>query len=120
MNRTAASYLTRYGVGKTFEKYVTEMMKCTKFSLNMDESTSNNFHRVLTILVSFYRPVMRQVKVCHFGSLSCFKVEGATLYEKNVQLMEKNEISLGQYDVNFDGFMQCDEGVKDRIRNSYT
>lgn len=33
MNRTAASYSTRYVVGKTFEHYVTEMMKCTKFSL---------------------------------------------------------------------------------------
>lgn len=32
MNRTTASYLTRYEVGKTFEHYVTEMMKCTKFS----------------------------------------------------------------------------------------
>lgn len=92
MNRTTASYLTRYGVGKTFEHYVTEMMKCTKFSLKMDESTSNNFHRVLTILVSFYCPVMRQVKVCHFGSLSCIKVDSATLYEKIVQLIEKNEI----------------------------
>lgn len=105
MNRTTASYLTRYEVGKTFEHYVTEMMKCTKFSLNMDESTSNNFHRVLTILVCFYCPVMRQVKVCHFRSLSCIKVDSGTLYD---------------YDVNFHGFMQCDEGVKKRIRNSYT
>lgn len=92
MNRTTASYLTRYEVGKTFEHYVAEMMKCTKLSLNMDESTSNNFDRVLTILISLYCPLMRQVKVCHFGSLSCIKVDSATLYGKIVQLMEKNEI----------------------------
>lgn len=92
MTRTTASYLTRYGVGKTFEHYVVEMMKHTKFSLNMDKSTSNNFQRVLTILVSFYCPVMKQVKVCHFGSLSCVKVDSATLFGEVVHLMERNEI----------------------------
>lgn len=35
---------------------------------------------------------MRQVKVCHFGSLSCITVDSATLYEQIVQLMEKSEI----------------------------
>lgn len=82
MNRTTASYLTRYEVEKTFEHYVAEMIKCTKFSLNMDESTSNNFHRVLTILVSFYCPVMRQVKVCHFGHSPALKLTVQLCMEK--------------------------------------
>lgn len=59
MNCIVVFYLIRYGVGKIFEKYVIEMMKCIKFLLNMDESISNNFYRVLIIFVSFYCFVMR-------------------------------------------------------------
>lgn len=59
MNFIIVFYLIRYEVGKIFEYYVIEMMKCIKFLLNMDESISNNFYRVLIIFVSFYCFVMR-------------------------------------------------------------
>lgn len=59
MNFIIVFYLIRYEVGKIFEYYVIEMMKCIKFLLNMDERISNNFYRVLIIFVSFYCFVMR-------------------------------------------------------------
>lgn len=59
MNCIIVFYLIRYEVGKIFEYYVIEMMKCIKFLLNMDESISNNFYRVLIIFVCFYCFVMR-------------------------------------------------------------
>lgn len=61
MNCIIVFFLIRYGVGKIFEYYVIEMMKCIKFLLNMDESIciSNNFYRVLIIFISFYCFVMR-------------------------------------------------------------
>lgn len=59
MNCIIVFYLIRYEVGKIFDYYVVEMMKCIKFLLNMDESISNNFYRVLIIFVSFYCFLMR-------------------------------------------------------------
>jgi len=58
MNRTTASYKTRFGVGKKFSEEVIDDMKTNFFSLNMDESTSSNFQRVLTILVSYFFSIM--------------------------------------------------------------
>lgn len=55
MNRTTASYKTRFGVGKKF------------FSLNMDENPSSNFHRVLTILVSYFLSIMAFKKLFPSG-----------------------------------------------------
>lgn len=49
MNRTTASYKTQYGIGKTFAEQLVATLRCTPFSFNMDESTSSNFQKVLTI-----------------------------------------------------------------------
>ncbi|VDI50671.1 Hypothetical predicted protein [Mytilus galloprovincialis] len=45
MNRTTASYKTRFGVGKTFEEDLIRCLKTSCFSLNMDESTSSNYQK---------------------------------------------------------------------------
>ena len=58
MNRTTASYKTRFGVGKKFSEEAIDDMKANFFSLNMDDSTSSNFQRVLTILVSYLFSIM--------------------------------------------------------------
>lgn len=54
MNQTTASYKTRFGVGKTFENQLDAVLRSTPFSFNMDESTSSNFQKVLTILAVSY------------------------------------------------------------------
>lgn len=92
MNRTTASYFNYVCSWKTFEHDVIAMLKSTQFSLNMDESTNNIFQRVVTILISFYCPVMKQVKICHFGSRSCVNVKRETLYDAFVNMIERNGI----------------------------
>ena len=53
MSRTAASYKLKYGVAKTFADKLFNDLKNTFFSLNIDESTSNNYNRIVTILVNY-------------------------------------------------------------------
>ena len=67
MNRTTASYKTRFGVGKKFSEEVIDDMKTNFFSLKMDESPSSNFHRVLTILVSYFLSTMAFTKLFPSG-----------------------------------------------------
>ncbi|KAK6167395.1 hypothetical protein SNE40_021431 [Patella caerulea] len=93
MNRTTASYKTQFGIGKTFQDQLVTTLISTPFSFNMDESTSSNFQKVLTILVTYFCPQKKnQVVVQHFASLSCIKVNTESLYNEVVALMEKHNI----------------------------
>ena len=60
MDRTSASYKMKYGVGKTAEDKLLEILRNNKFSLNIDEATSDNLQKVLCILVSFLLPKFSQ------------------------------------------------------------
>ena len=92
INRTTASYKTQFGIGKTFAEQLNSTLKCTPFSFNMDESTSSNFQKVLTILVSYFCPLKNQVVVQHFASVSCIKVNSESLFNEVVEMMDKNQI----------------------------
>lgn len=87
MDRTTASYKMTYGVGKTFTQNMVDVLKTSKFSLNIDEATSENFIRVLAVLVSYICPINKQVVVNHLGSL-----DSATLFNELEKLIESNEI----------------------------
>ncbi|KAJ8300689.1 hypothetical protein KUTeg_022208 [Tegillarca granosa] len=73
MARTTASYKMQYGLAETLHSETIEKMKVKKFSLNMDESTSGNLHRVLTVLVSYFDEC--EVLVEHLFSSSLIKRE---------------------------------------------
>lgn len=53
MHRTAASYKLRIGVAQTFHEQMLSDLRNTYFSLNLDESTSNNHQKIVTVLVNF-------------------------------------------------------------------
>jgi hypothetical protein len=93
INRTTASYKTQFGIGKTSAEHLVDILKRTPFSFNIDESTSSNYHKVLTILVSYFCPLRSRVVVHHFASLSCIKVNSESLYNEVVRLMEDSAIS---------------------------
>lgn len=60
---TTASYKLRNGVAKTLEDNLHDIMKSTTFSLNLDESTSENKHKVLSILVAYFSQENLQIQV---------------------------------------------------------
>ena len=53
----------------TFKKVLVSTLQNVPFSLNMDESTSSNFHHVCTILVAYFSEVCNNTVVEHLGSL---------------------------------------------------
>ncbi|KAL5008713.1 hypothetical protein ScPMuIL_014294 [Solemya velum] len=90
VDRTSASYKMTYGMGKTFTDETIEIIRQFPFSLNMDESTSNNLKRILTILVSYYNPVEGVVRVEHLKSV---EVIGVDPFDVVVDLFEEHDIS---------------------------
>jgi hypothetical protein len=92
MSRTTASYKTCYGVGKTFQEDLIGKLQSTYFSLNMDESTSSNYQRVLTVLASYFCSRSKKVVVRHLSSLSCITINSEALFTKVVELFEDNDI----------------------------
>ena len=92
ISRTTSSYKTRFGVGKTFAENLLNDMRSNNFSLNMDESTSSNFQKVLTILVSYFSEMKKEVVVHHFKSITCIKVNSESLYKEVVEIFERNQI----------------------------
>ncbi|CAC5390542.1 unnamed protein product [Mytilus coruscus] len=92
MNRTTAAYKMRFGLGKTFQNELIEIMRTSYFSLNLDESTSNNYQKVLTILVSYYCPKLKEITVRHFKSLSFVQVNAQSLFDGIVKLFDENNI----------------------------
>ena len=92
MDRTSASYKMRYGLAKTYNDKTLDNIKNSFFSLNIDESTSNNLMRVLTILVSYFSATEQSIVVEHLSSLSCIHATSAAVYQEIVSVFEKHDI----------------------------
>lgn len=92
MDRTTASYKTTHGLAESFkEKLVKNLQQCP-FSMNIDESTSNNNKRVLAVLVSFYDKQSEMVVCEHWKSIELIKVDAASIYSVIVELIESNDV----------------------------
>ena len=61
MHKTTTSYKLTYGLGLIWKNELTNILRETPFSLNMDVSTSSNTKHVYTILVSFYNAKVENV-----------------------------------------------------------
>ncbi|XP_072042205.1 uncharacterized protein, partial [Amphiura filiformis] len=92
IDRTSASYKTKYGLGQSFTEELIDDLKLYPFSLNMDEATSETNHRVVTVLVSYFCPQQEEVVVKHLASFAVIKVNSQTLYNEVVALFDKFEI----------------------------
>jgi len=73
MDQTSASYKMKYGLSAEMEGDTIWILRSIHFSLNMDESTSDNLKKVLFILVSFYSPVQQTSVIHYLASVSIMK-----------------------------------------------
>lgn len=80
MDRTSASYKMTHGLAKTYKDRLISVLQETKFSLNVDEATSANNHRILAVIVSFFCPVQQKVVIHHLTSVSVIKVDSDSLF----------------------------------------
>ena len=92
LSRTAASYKMQHGLSKTFHDEIISILKQTPFSLNIDEATSNNKMRVLSVLVSFYNPKQQEVITQHLKSISLIHVNAESLYNAIVEMFEEYDL----------------------------
>lgn len=92
MDRTSAAYKMKYGLAATLEEETLQSLRTNKFSMNIDESTSNNLHRVLCILVSYYSVLHKSVVVEHLTSLSIIHVDSESVFNEISNLMSSKKI----------------------------
>ena len=93
MDRTTASYKLRYGLAKTINEETLETTKSNFFSLNLNESTSNNRKRVLRILASYYSPLENKIVMQHLTAISLVKVDVDSIYKDITNYFQNNGIS---------------------------
>ena len=61
MNRITASQKMKYGLAKTFKEELIEDLQKNRFSMNIDEAMSDSNKKVLTIMVSYFKPSLCKV-----------------------------------------------------------
>ena len=86
----------RFGVAKTFFEETLINLQNTKFSLNIDESISNNHMHVLTILTSYFFSSINRIVIEHFVSLSVSTVTSERFYNKIKKFFDNNQNFLGK------------------------
>jgi hypothetical protein len=70
-----------YGLRKTIESDIIQDIRGTRFSLNIDEATSNNNKHVLSILVSYYSQAEKQIVLEHLAAVEVVK----SMYRLNIR-----------------------------------
>ena len=93
LERTSATYKLCYGVAKTFEEELLHNLRISKFSLNIDEATSNgNQCRVLAVLVSYFSSSAKLVEVHHLASLELIRVNSSSIEKALSDLFLQKDI----------------------------
>lgn len=92
MKRASATYKMRFGVAKTFSDATIENLRKLHFSLNIDEATSTNNMRVLSLLCSYYSPDIGRVVIEHLTSLSVITVTAENLFNAICMHFEEKDI----------------------------
>ena len=90
--RQTASYKMRHGLAKGLEKQLIDKLREGFFSFNIDEATSSNLHKVLTLLVSYFCTTKNELVVEHLGSLSFPTVKSETVFKAVVDLINEKEL----------------------------
>ena len=91
MNRTAASYKLVDELNVYERKKIVDAMKSYPFSINIDECTSNNHHKVFIILVSYFDEVLSLSVVEHYKSVSMIEVNVLT-FQTICKLFQDDQI----------------------------
>lgn len=90
MYRTTAAYKLRFGVAKTFQENLIEDLKREKFSLNLDESTSANNEKIVTVLVNYCKN--NKFVTEHLKSFSVNTVNSDSIFNGIVKIFEENNL----------------------------
>ena len=68
MGRTAATYVMTHGIAEEFKNALSDKLKSSFFSLNVDEATNNAGNKVLNVLVQYFDEDQQSTVVELLGS----------------------------------------------------
>ena len=92
LSRTVASYKLRDGLAKGLEEELIEKLKKCFFSLNLDEATSLTHHKILTLLVSYFCHLKKEIVVEHLTSLNLPIINSLKVYDAVETFFRSNEL----------------------------
>ena len=79
--RQTTSYKMQHGLAKGLEKHLIDKFRERFFSFNINDATSLNLHKVLTLLVSYFCAAKKEVVAEHLGSISLPTVKSEFLFK---------------------------------------
>ena len=94
MERTTCSYKLTDGLGLVTHKGILSDMKNYKFSINLDECTSQDNERVLSVLCSYCSETLNMCVVQHYTSITLTTVNANTVFQALRTQLEQDEIPL--------------------------
>lgn len=90
VSRASATYKLTYGLAKSMREETIEDLGDNFYSLNMDEATSSNHEKVLTVLISYFSNKRERVVIQHLGSVSLLRVTSAQVVDALDKMLNKN------------------------------
>ena len=94
LDRCTASYKLSKGLARTMAEETLAEVRSTHFSLNVDESTSNNLKKVLAILISYCSSKCGEVVVEHLASVELERTTAETVFGAIISTLEEKSIPL--------------------------
>ncbi|GBO46654.1 hypothetical protein AVEN_61217-1 [Araneus ventricosus] len=95
MERTAATYVSGYGVAKTMREELVAKLNKNNFSLNVDEATNNN-GKVINVLVRVYDDEKGKIITARLGSRKENISTANHIFLHLKKLLDSNEISFSK------------------------
>ena len=91
MERPTLTYKLKYGLNNSIHKKLLNDLRSSYISINLDECTSSNKERVLSVLVSYFSEEDKECVVHQFASISMTVVNVETVlsycFQKWILLM---------------------------------
>ncbi|XP_041456680.1 uncharacterized protein LOC121408975 isoform X2 [Lytechinus variegatus] len=97
LGRASATYKMVHGIGAVARKRLVYQMQTNCFSLNLDEATSNNNKKVLSVMVAYFSPEKGETIVQHYSSLTLTIVSAKTITDSIVKLLKDDNIPLSNF-----------------------
>ena len=86
------SYKMQHRLAKGLEKHLIDKFREEVFSFNINDATSLNLHKVLTLLVSYFCTAKKEVFAEHLGWLSLPTVKSEFVFKAVVDLINEKEL----------------------------
>lgn len=90
LSSCSAAYKLKYGLAKTILESLILDLQSTPFSLNIDEATSSNNKKVLSVLVNYFKG--SETRIHHLASIEISRADSETIFNAICQIFNENAL----------------------------